>query len=227
MTSQLLPLFPLETVLFPGEPLLLQVFEERYRALVTDILEGPAKRPRRFGVVAIELGHEVGKGRAQRLAKVGCTAEIRDVTRFDDGRFDVHTTGGTRFYVEEFDEPAQEAAYPRGRVTMLTERAGNGATVIGALVATMFRRYRLRLRELGAAQPTVADLPAEPVALSYAVASGMIIGRADRQLLLEAEHATARLDAERRMLAEENRILDALPSLPAADLVYTRHGDVN
>jgi Lon protease-like protein len=59
-----LPLFPLDTVLFPGTVLPLHVFEERYRLLVRDLLAGP--EPRRFGVVAIELGHEVGARTARR-----------------------------------------------------------------------------------------------------------------------------------------------------------------
>ena len=56
--SQLLPLFPLGTVLFPGMSLPLHVFEERYQTMVADLLEGP--EPREFGVIAIRKGREVG-----------------------------------------------------------------------------------------------------------------------------------------------------------------------
>jgi hypothetical protein len=56
-----LPLFPLDTVLFPGTVLPLHVFEERYRLLVRDLLAGP--EPRRFGVVAIELDTRSARGR--------------------------------------------------------------------------------------------------------------------------------------------------------------------
>ena len=56
--SQLLPLFPLSTVLFPGMRLPLHIFEERYRLLVADLQAQP--EPRRFGVIAIRKGREVG-----------------------------------------------------------------------------------------------------------------------------------------------------------------------
>ena len=52
--SEMLPLFPLSTVLFPGMRLPLHIFEERYQTLVADLLAGP--EPRRFGVIAIRAG---------------------------------------------------------------------------------------------------------------------------------------------------------------------------
>lgn len=54
-----LPLFPLNSVLFPGLVLPLNIFEQRYRALMRDLLEIPEDGPRRFGVVAIRDGREV------------------------------------------------------------------------------------------------------------------------------------------------------------------------
>ncbi|MBX6769559.1 MAG: LON peptidase substrate-binding domain-containing protein, partial [Actinomadura rubrobrunea] len=66
--TERLPLFPLRTVLFPGLVLPLHLFEERYRRLARDLLE--RSEPRRFGVIAIELGHEVGAESVRRLAGV-------------------------------------------------------------------------------------------------------------------------------------------------------------
>ncbi|MDT0265009.1 LON peptidase substrate-binding domain-containing protein [Streptomyces sp. DSM 44915] len=59
MTTTRLPLFPLNTVLFPGLVLPLNVFEARYRALLRDLLDLPEGEPRPFGVIAIREGHEV------------------------------------------------------------------------------------------------------------------------------------------------------------------------
>ncbi|HYT27081.1 MAG TPA: LON peptidase substrate-binding domain-containing protein, partial [Actinomycetota bacterium] len=63
-----LPLFPLSTVLYPGLPLPLHVFEERYRQLFARVLAGD----RRFGVVAIVEGREVGG--ESTYQPVGCLA---------------------------------------------------------------------------------------------------------------------------------------------------------
>ena len=59
VTTVRLPLFPLNTVLFPGLVLPLNVFEERYRAMMRDLLKTSEDEPRRFAVVAIRDGHEV------------------------------------------------------------------------------------------------------------------------------------------------------------------------
>ena len=78
-----LPLFPLQTVLYPGLPIPLHVFEDRYRQMFKRILDGQ----RRFGVVAIVRGREVGAGATYH--PVGCVAEVAEVNRFADGRLDV------------------------------------------------------------------------------------------------------------------------------------------
>ncbi|HQF70729.1 MAG TPA: LON peptidase substrate-binding domain-containing protein, partial [Promineifilum sp.] len=66
-----LPLFPLNLVLFPGMPLPLHIFEERYKEMVADCL----RENRPFGVVLIAEGRAEG-GAPARPHVVGCTAEI-------------------------------------------------------------------------------------------------------------------------------------------------------
>ena len=89
--SETLPLFPLGTVLYPGLLLPLHIFEERYRQLVRDLLDGP--EPRRFGVIAIRKGRETGVAGISSLHEIGCTATLRRVAEHDDGRFDLVTVG--------------------------------------------------------------------------------------------------------------------------------------
>jgi Lon protease-like protein len=83
-----IPLFPLDVVLFPGAPLPLHIFEDRYKEMIGLCLEGQSS----FGVV-----------RAQRdgLAVIGCTARIlRVIHRYDDGRMDIICRGEQRFEIE-------------------------------------------------------------------------------------------------------------------------------
>src|SRR5271168_1154222 len=107
--AELLPLFPLGTVLYPGMILPLHIFEERYRQLVQDLLELP--EPRRFGVIAIRKGRETGIDGVQSLYEVGCTATLRQVERLEDGGFNLVTVGTERFRLNGLD---QALPYLRG-----------------------------------------------------------------------------------------------------------------
>src|ERR1700745_1986969 len=99
--SELLPLFPLGTVLYPGMLLPLHIFEERDRHLVGALLARP--EPRRFGVIAIRKGRETGVDGVQSLYEIGCTATLRRVERHEDGRFDIVTVGTQRFRLLRLD----------------------------------------------------------------------------------------------------------------------------
>jgi Uncharacterized protein, similar to the N-terminal domain of Lon protease len=88
--GEMLPLFPLGAVLYPGMLLPLHIFEERYRQLVGDLLDGA--EPRRFGVIAIRKGRETGIDGVRSLYEIGCTATVRRVERHEDGRFDIVTS---------------------------------------------------------------------------------------------------------------------------------------
>jgi Lon protease-like protein len=132
--SQLLPLFPLDVVLFPGTPLPLHIFEPRYKELIGECLN--QKIP--FGVV---------RAQEEGLAEVGCTADILDVTkRYDDGRMDIVTAGRRRFELVElneersylqaevmfFDDESSEA--PKEKVDRAVELYSELASVVGAEV---------------------------------------------------------------------------------------------
>ena len=108
MAVPLLPLFPLSVVLFPRTDLPLHIFEDRYKDMVTDLLE----TTREFGVVlALEKG----------IASVGCTARINEVAKtYDDGRMDLNTIGFRRFEIEDLDEGRP---YLRGRVQFFDDES--------------------------------------------------------------------------------------------------------
>jgi hypothetical protein len=216
--SETLPLFPLGTVLFPGLVLPLHIFEERYRQLVRDLLAGP--EPQRFGVIAIREGRETGIAGVSALHEVGCTATVRQVEEYADGRFDVITVGAQRFRLVELDE---SQPYLQGEVDLLAEDTGDEASagLAARAVQEAFRGYLDALAARGATKISVPDLPDEPVLLSYIVAASMIVELPDKQVLLAEPDAAGRLAAERALLAKETTMLRTLPSTPAADLRYS------
>jgi len=97
--GELIPLFPLGTPLFPGVVLPLQVFEPRYRRLMSDLMDHPEAGDRRFfGVVAIRQGWEVeAVSPAEALYDIGCVARVQAVRPQSDGGFRIVTVGGERF----------------------------------------------------------------------------------------------------------------------------------
>ena len=218
--SERLPLFPLGAVLYPGMLLPLHIFEDRYRRLVRDLLDGP--EPRRFGVIAIRKGRETGVEGVQSLYEIGCTATLRQVEEHQDGRFDLVTVGTQRFRLLALD---QTLPYLQGEIELLPDEAVDGAAAAPAVraVQAAFRGYLDALTEWGGATVRVGDLPDEPVLLSFIVAAAMVIDLPERQALLDEPDALRRLAAERAVLSRESAMLRATTSRPAPDLRYTRY----
>ena len=98
-----LPLFPLDTVLFPGCVLDLQIFEARYLDMVSQCL----KAGHGFGVVNILDGREVGAA-PTAFAGVGCEALIRDWQQLSNGLLGIRVEGGRRFDVQSFEVRADQ-----------------------------------------------------------------------------------------------------------------------
>ena len=87
-----LKLFPLGVVLFPGLPMPLHIFEDRYKQMVAECIEDDEP----FGIVYLD---------ETRMRKVGCTARIEDILkRYDDGKLDIVTRGERKFRILELDE---------------------------------------------------------------------------------------------------------------------------
>ena len=214
----MLPLFPLGAVLYPGMLLPLHIFEDRYRQLVRDLLDGP--EPRQFGVIAIRKGRETGIEGVQSLYEVGCTATLRRAEQHPDGRYDIVTVGTQRFRLLALDETLP---YLQGEIELLTEDEVDEAAAAPAVraVQVAFRAYLDALTEWGGATVRVEDLPAEPVLLSYVVAATMVIDLPERQSLLAEPDAVARLNAQRALLSRETAMLKTTTSRPAPDLRYT------
>lgn len=152
-----IPLFPLHMVLAPGIALPLHIFEERYRIMVRRCLEGSSP----FGVVLIRDGSEVardGGHQSLSIAGVGTLAEIREASRYTDGRFDLLAVGTSRFLVREVRTDVEP--YLVAEVDPYPDEPGDGdPDVADALAAKVTRRFVDYLRLL---QPRDGET-AEPI----------------------------------------------------------------
>ncbi|MEV4443575.1 LON peptidase substrate-binding domain-containing protein [Streptomyces sp. NPDC049577] len=237
MTTARLPIFPLNSVLFPGLVLPLNVFEQRYRAMMRDLSALPEDEPRLFGVVAIRDGREVapsapglpeghgpepgpatgfGTDPAKALHTVGCVADAATIRERSNGTYEVIATGTTRFRLLSLDATG---SYLTGEIEPIEELDGDEAGALASGVVRAFRAYQKRLA--GAAQTSLAgqsDLPGDPKVLSYLVAAAAVLDTPVKQRLLQAPDTASRLAEELRLLRAETAVIGKLPSLPAVDL---------
>ncbi len=212
-----LPLFPLGLVLLPGLMLPLNVFEQRYRILVRELLELP-EGERRFGVVAIRQGREVGADGVTALHEVGVVAHLRRAEEQADGRYELVTAGTDRFRLTGLDT---STPYLTGLVEYLPDDMGPAAEapLLDRAVRAAFEDYLAALAEANDDEIDAPDLPPDSLVLGYLIAASMVLDLPDRQELLEQEDGTARLRAELRLLRREATILRTLQATPAPDLL--------
>ena len=168
----LIPLFPLDVVLFPGTPLPLHIFEPRYKEMIGECLA----QHRHFGVVrAVEQG----------LAEVGCTAEIVTVVKeYPDGRLDLVAEGRNRF---ELVRVNQERPFLQAEVLMIADEPGTPPP------ADTSRAVQLH-SELMAIAGAKQDLSAaDPSLLSFYLAGSLPLDLDFKQKLLSLRSEPERL----------------------------------
>ncbi len=116
MEEILLPLFPLELVLLPEEPLPLHIFEDRYREMIGECLEAKDS-----GVGGQDFGVVLAKG--EEISNVGCTARIMSLTKkYEDGRMDILAVGKRRFEILLTNE---ERSYLRASVEFFDDEGSD------------------------------------------------------------------------------------------------------
>ncbi len=202
--SELLPLFPLSTVLFPGMPLPLHIFEPRYRALVRRCLE----RSEAFGVALIRSGEEVGAPAEPHA--IGTSARIVHHAPLPDGRSFIVVRGERRFAIEEVLRDLEP--YLVARVRWLREELGEDALRFAADAAEAYAEYRLAVETLGGTAPALAEQrePPSPRETAYEIAAGLAVDAPERQRLLEHDSLSALLASELRLIERERTLLQEL-----------------
>ncbi|WP_435769396.1 LON peptidase substrate-binding domain-containing protein [Nocardioides sp. SYSU DS0651] len=213
-----LPMFPLNSVVFPGVSLPLRVFEDRYRALVHHLLRIDDPADRVFGSVAIREGYEIGEHGAQSLFRVGVRLQLTEVEAHADGTFDVVAVGRDRI---QLDRLRTTEDYPVGEVSELPEPEVDVPTEVVQRARATFAAYRMVLQEI-AADPLDGPLPADPGYLSWTLAACAPLPMGERQELLEAPDAAERLMLVTDLLRTELRAMNVISSLPATEVARTR-----
>jgi Lon protease-like protein len=199
--SEQLPLFPLDTVLFPKATLSLRIFEERYKAMIGHCIDTVAP----FGVALIQEGPEAG-GVAVPF-EYGCAAEIKKVTRLDGGEIKLIVEGTRRFHLVE---EIRRDPYSVAEVKYIDEEMGDPVTAEESketLRSTM-GRYANLYYLITNKQLNWEKYFRDPVRLSWYLADLIDLENPDKQDLLEVQDAAERLRRECAMLLRENERLE-------------------
>lgn len=188
------PMFPLQSVLLPGEALPLRVFEPRYGALVQDCLatEDPA-----FGVVLIARGREVGGGDERH--DVGALARIVSFADLGGGRYQLKCSVQERFRVAQW---LPDAPYPRAHIEDWPDEPGVVShSEIADLEDEIWSLLQLiagaRDIQLRGRDEVLGDLPDDSGDRLYGLAARVPIGAADKYAVLAAPGPQQRLSALR------------------------------
>jgi uncharacterized protein len=207
--EMVLPLFPLGTALVPGMVMPLHLFELRYRELAADLQHLPDGE-RRFGIVGIRAGSEVGQDVSGSLYPIGTVAEVTQISTNDDDTVDLNAVGSARFKILELrtDKP-----YLTARVELIGESDGEDSEGAAPAVRHLLAEYR------DAVGLTVDPDSLDPQMLSYVVTAAVILEPDDKQALLASEDTTARLRRAQQLLTDELRIIRAMGTLPATELL--------
>ena len=205
------PMFALQSVLLPGSPLPLQVFEPRYLAMLETVIEGDQQ----MGVVLIERGREVGGGDVR--CGVATMARVFEARQVADGRLLVMALGERRIRVRQWlpddphpwaeteDWPDEPETAPAGDPELLDELAG---------LVTESRRLAFRLRvghlaRSGTEAPGPVELGQDLALASYRAAALAPLGPLDRFEVLSTPRATERLAVAHRLVTDATELLRA------------------
>lgn len=196
-----LPLFPLNTVLFPGMPVSLHIFEERYKQMVSHCVD--TKEP--FGIVLLKQGNDTDPRAEHHL--VGCTAQIQRVQPLSQGRMNILALGQERFRVLD---TKNDKPYKVGVVELfpLHDDDTRGVLLGIARLRPMISRYLDILKDAGQIQFDSSQLPNDTSTIAYLSAVLLQIPTDQKQKLLASERMSQMLIELRTMYRRELALLN-------------------
>ena len=194
-----LPLFPLNVVMFPNTSIPLQIFEERYKQMLRDCLDGDS----RFGVTLIKEGAEVGDPATPH--SVGTVADIVHVNRVAGDRFFISIFGRERFEIVAI---SQQLPYLAADVRLLEDEAEVDVppTEMAQIRKAATEHVRLRYG-LSGGWVRESRLPTDPLDLSYFIGGMLQADLQEKQALLAEPSTSKRLETELDLLRREGEEL--------------------
>ncbi|MGJ3238984.1 MAG: LON peptidase substrate-binding domain-containing protein [Anaerolineae bacterium] len=204
-----LSLFPLNSVLFPGMPLRLHIFEERYKEMINECID--TQQP--FGVVLIEDGRVEG-GAMAKPHMIGTTAHISQVQRLAYGRMNILAVGRDRFRINQLDMTAR--SFLTGDVDLLPLVRPDDAMLSHYIdrLQPLLERYLTSLSEAGQVKFDSEQFPTDPMSIAYL---GAVLLQAEdhvKQDILESADTQDLLIKLLRMYRKEVSLIDVLLSPP-------------
>ena len=191
-----LPIFPLSIVLFPGVPLPLHVFEQRYRQMLNDIRVSNNL----FGISYFDVS--TSQQEIPPAGHIGCVAEVNEIQTLPDGRSNILTVGVIRYRIEEYVERGDP--YLVARVSFFEDEEDDNELLRNSSreVAETFTRIARAVRTINDERASLPDISdTEPQQLSFLVAAAMEVDTDLKQELLEMRSTSERLRRLRDMLA--------------------------
>ena len=183
-----LPVFPLPLVLFPGVPLPLHIFEERYRRMLADVRSSNNL----FGLSYFDPN--TGPGDRPAAGHVGCATEVVEAQALPDGRSNILTVGLVRYRVAEYVERGDP--YLVARVEFFEDEESDAPLLRKRAdeVTEMFMRIARAMRTINDERGGLPELPRDdPERLSFLVAAVVEMDADAKQQLLELRSTTERL----------------------------------
>jgi len=211
-----LPLFPLNTVLLPGQVMPLHIFENRYKQLVSDLLT-MGETEQKFGIVAITAGSET-EGGIPKVAEVGTVAHLRKTTKANDGTFDIIVIGGERFEITRISE----LRAPYLVADIKTRPEIHPEFDEDTLVAAKEKCVDFMMMFDADNDNAVDKLPNDPSALSFLIAGFLPLSSNEQQKILEIDNSMQRLKSAMKVINRETILMQEIPSIPTPFLTRVK-----
>ncbi|MDH5606218.1 MAG: LON peptidase substrate-binding domain-containing protein [Anaerolineae bacterium] len=215
-----IPLFPLNTVLFPGTPLPLRIFEPRYLSMVSSCIE--KKMP--FGVVLIKRGQEAFGPLAETF-NIGTLARIVKIEQLENNQLNIIVIGEERFEITALD---REHEYLIAKVIDAGLPVNNMPAIKkeGRSLRPLVRSYLDLLMQINEMPANPYQLPRDPLQLAYTAAYMLQIPPRQKQGLLEAQEGEEMIRDLRRYYRQEIALVKEMADHPA-DFTGKQNGLLN